>query len=91
MQNILMNLLKKNGSQSTDQVGIVFFPNFSDLSAKLGRVKVAEYNLKIKRFVFILHSLLSILVGWEQMSLSRPSRRDGTKKGTGYLLQAKHG
>ena len=40
--------IKKNGSQSTDEVGIAFFPNFSDLSAKLGRVQVVEHNLKIK-------------------------------------------
>ena len=40
--------IKKNGSQSSDEVGIAFFPNFSDLSAKLGRVQVVEHNLKMK-------------------------------------------
>ena len=41
-------LIKEIGSQSTDKVGISLFPNFSDLSAKLGRVQVAKHNLKMK-------------------------------------------
>ena len=43
-------LIKEIGSQSTDKVGISLFPNFSDLSAKLGRVQVAKHNLKMKTF-----------------------------------------
>ena len=40
--------IKEIGSKSNDKVGIFLFQNFSDPSAKLGRVQVSKYNLKMK-------------------------------------------
>ena len=46
--------IKEIGSKSKDKVGIFLFQNFSDSSAKLGRVQVAKYNLKMKTFCVCL-------------------------------------
>ena len=82
--------IKENGFQSTDKVGIALFPNFSDLSAKLGRVQVAEHNLKMKTICVYL-TLITLYFSGIGATSNRSSRRDGTKRETGYLLQARHG
>ena len=51
-------LIKEIGSQST-KVGISLFPNFSNFSAKFGRVQVPKHNLKIKR-IWVYLTLITL-------------------------------
>ena len=53
-------LIKEIGFQTTDKVGISLFPNFADSSAKLGRVQVAKYNLKMKTIICVYLALITL-------------------------------
>ena len=52
-------LIKEIESQSHDNVGISLFPNFSNFSAKFGRVQVPKHNLKIKR-IWVYLTLITL-------------------------------